>query len=72
VQDHHPRLVLDRRSLLAGVAVLSVTAAASGCGGSESSSTPAPTVLGSTAEVPVRGGKVYQQQRARRRGRICG
>ena len=63
MQDHDPRPVLDRRSLLAGVAVLSVTAAASGCGGGESSSTPARTVLGGTGDVPVGGGKVYEQQR---------
>lgn len=63
MQDHHPRLVLDRRSLLAGLGALTVTAAASGCGGSESSSTSARTALGATGDVPVGGGKVYEQQR---------
>lgn len=63
MQDHVPRLVLDRRSLLAGAAVLSVAAAASGCGGDESSSTPARATLGATGDVPVGGGKVYEQQR---------
>ena len=63
MQDHSPRLALDRRSLLAGVAVLAATGAAAGCGGSESASTPARTVLGATGDVPVGGGKVYEQQR---------
>lgn len=63
MQDHDPGLVLDRRSLFAGLGALTVTAAASGCGGGESSPTAARMVLGSAGEVPVGGGKIYPQQR---------
>ncbi len=63
MQDHDPRLVLDRRTLLAGLGALTATAAVSGCSGNESSPTATGTVLGSTGEVPVGGGKIYEEQR---------
>jgi Rieske Fe-S protein len=63
MQDHDSRPALDRRTLLAGLSALTATATLSGCGGDESTTSAAGTVLGSTGEVPVGEGKVYAQQR---------
>lgn len=59
-----PEATLSRRTALSGAGLIAVTAAVSGCTGSGRSSSPAPgTVLGSTADVPLRTGTVFVEQR---------
>ena len=62
-EPHHQERALDRRAVLSGVCLLSVTAAAA-CGGRGEPRAAAPgTSLGSVADVPVGGGAVFTEHR---------
>ncbi len=61
---HHPEVSLDRRAVLSGACLLTVTAAVAGCGDrGEPRPAAAGTTLGSLADVPVGGGPVFTEHR---------
>ena len=60
---HHGEAALDRRAVLSGVCLLTVTAAVAGCGDRGSNAAAPGTTLGSLADVPVGGGAVFAEHR---------
>ena len=61
-RDHE--LVLDRRRVLSGACLLVAAACVSGCSARGEPSAPPPGAdIGSTADIPVGGGRVLQEHR---------
>ena len=63
-EPHHLEAALDRRAVLSGACLLTVTAAVAGCSDRGEPRAAAPgTTLGSLADVPVGGGAVFAEHR---------